>query len=132
MDTSTYRIESQSSKTKRYSETHVYTEQLEYTFEKRNNGIIYESNGNSLRKDYVKKMSTKVTYKTNATGDTIQIDSTYSTIGYRHGGSSATLEDFTYELNKSKNKLTIFYSKERLEYEILFLSSKMLLMRKIN
>lgn len=130
-DTSTYRIESETCKTKRYSETHVFTEQLEYTFEKRNNGTIYESNGNSLRKDYVKKMNIEITYKTNTIGDTIGVDSTYNVIHYSPGSSSATLRYSTYQLNKSKNRLTIFYGKERNEYKILFLSSKLLLMRKI-
>ncbi|HSY62355.1 MAG TPA: hypothetical protein VK796_10785 [Cytophaga sp.] len=93
---------------------------------------VYESSGNSLRKNYVKKMNIKVNYKTNAAGDTIQIDSTYHTIGYGPGNSSATLGYSTYQLNKSKNILTIFHGKQMNEYEIIFLFSKILMMRKID
>jgi hypothetical protein len=131
-DTLTYRIESEECKISRYSKTHVYSEHQEYTFKKKNNGNIYKSSGYMLRKDYVRETHIEVTYKTNAAGDTLQIDSTYSTIGYRPGSSSATLGYFKYELNKSKNKLTIFYGKQREEYQVLFLSSKMLMMRKID
>lgn len=131
-DTLTYRIKSEACKTTRYGNVYIHLEQQEYTFEKKNSVHVYEAGGNSLRKDYVPEVWIEVKYKTNAEGDTIGIDSTYNMMRFAPGLSGCTLGDFKYQLNKSKNTVTIYYFKERREYEIIFLSSKMLLMRKIN
>lgn len=131
-DTITFRIESEACKTKRYSATHVYSEEQKYTFEKNNNVTVYESSGSAPRKDYVPESHTKVFYKRNAAGDTIGVDSIHSTINFGPELSGCTFTYSWYKLDKSKNRLSIVKSNGNDEYEILFLSSKMLMMRKIH
>lgn len=130
-DTLIFRIESEACKIQRYSETHVYTEELVYTFKKKNNVDVYTSSGSAPRKDYVGKMHKEAFYKMNVDGDTIGMDSIHYKIQFGPALSGCTILYSMYELNKSKNRLTVFKDKGNDEYEILFLSSKMLLLLKM-
>ncbi|WP_018344674.1 hypothetical protein [Cytophaga aurantiaca] len=130
-DTLIFRIKSEACKTKKYTETHVYTEELIYTFEKKNSVDVYTSSGSAPREDYVGEKTIKVFYKINSVGDTVGVDSMYYKIQRGPALSGCTLSYSMYELDKSKNRLIVFKVKGKDEYEILFLSSKMLVMRKI-
>ena len=131
-DTLTYRIKSEACNTKRYSEKHVYTEEQEYSFREKSRVQVYMSSGNAPREGYVGETSMEVFYKTNAVGDTVGVDSMYYKINPGIRISGCSIIDINYQLNKSKNIWKLFYGKEVEEYEILFLSSKMMLMRKVN
>ncbi|WP_018344675.1 hypothetical protein [Cytophaga aurantiaca] len=135
-DTLTFRIESETCKTERYIEKRAYIEELEYTFEKNNGVGVVEGSGNGLRGDEVPERKWKITFKYYAIGDTIGRDSTYEKIEPAHsnfrGEAKTILGHGKYQLNKSKNTLTIIYDEKTNQYEILFLSSKMMLLRKIN
>lgn len=133
-DSVTYRIESEACKTKRYDETHVYIERLEYTFEKNKDVEVYESADVGLRKDEVGETKSKITFKYYALGDTVGADSTYEKINPARSGAYGKARSGygKYKLNKRKNTLAIVYDEKLNEYKIFFLSSKMLVMRKMN
>lgn len=133
-DTITYRIESEACKTKRYDETHLYIERLEYTFENKHSVHVYESSSVGLRSDEVPEVKSKITFKYYALGDTIGVDSTYEKIypGKSGGYGRSVFGYGRYQLNKKENTLTIIYDENVNEYKILFLSSKMFVIRKIN